>query len=104
MVLFPAPFAAAEQGGRYWVPTTTNPTTYHPRIATKATTTHKATTQKGERSPLAANARLARTATVSSAVGGAIAAGLLHVAGPEWVLRSAAVGEKATSEKPARLK
>jgi len=59
MVLFPAPFAAAEQGGRYWVPTTTNPTTYHPRIATKATTTHKATTQKGERSPLAANARLA---------------------------------------------
>jgi intracellular sulfur oxidation DsrE/DsrF family protein len=63
-VLFAASFAAAEQGGRYWVPTTTNPATYHPRIAAKSATTHKisthkATTQKRERSPLAANARLA---------------------------------------------
>ena len=40
---------------------------------------------------VAATARLARTATVSSAVGGAAAAGLLHLGGPEWVLRSGAV-------------
>jgi len=59
IVVFAASFAAAEQGGRYWVPTTTNPATYHPRIAAKATSTHKATTHKRERSPLAANARLA---------------------------------------------
>ena len=53
-VLFAASFAAAEQGGRYWVPTTTNPDTYQPRIAVKRAATHKR-----ERSPLAANARLA---------------------------------------------
>jgi uncharacterized protein len=58
-VVFAASFAAAEQGGRYWVPTTTNPATYHPRIGAKAATTHKATTHKRERSPLVANARLA---------------------------------------------
>ncbi|MBR1229055.1 MULTISPECIES: DsrE family protein [unclassified Bradyrhizobium] len=58
-VLFAAPFAAAEQGGRYWVPTTTEPATHHQRIAAKATTPNKATTQKRARSPLAANARLA---------------------------------------------
>ena len=40
---------------------------------------------------VAANAWLARTATVSSAVGGVAAAGLLRVQGPEWVLRSGAV-------------
>jgi uncharacterized protein len=57
-VLFAAPLAAAEQGGRYWVPTTTEPATPHQRIAAKATT-HKATKQKKARSPLAANARLA---------------------------------------------
>jgi intracellular sulfur oxidation DsrE/DsrF family protein len=57
-VLFAASFAAAEQGGRYWVPTTTNPDTYQPRIAAKRAATHKATTHKRERSPLAANARL----------------------------------------------
>ncbi|MBR1144581.1 DsrE family protein [Bradyrhizobium sp. AUGA SZCCT0431] len=58
-VLFAAPFAAAEQGGRYWVPTTTEPATHHQRIAAKATTHNKATTPKRARSPLAANARLA---------------------------------------------
>lgn len=59
-VLFAASFAAAEQGGQYWVPTTTDPATYHPRIAAKAATTDKATTtQKRERSPLATNVRLA---------------------------------------------
>ena len=59
-VLFAASFAAAEQGGRYWVPTTTDPATQHPRIAAKAATTDKATTtHKRERSPLASNARLA---------------------------------------------
>ena len=58
IVLFAASFAAAEQGGRYWVPTTTNPDTYQPRIAAKRAATHKATTHKRERSPLAANARL----------------------------------------------
>ncbi|MBR1254973.1 DsrE family protein [Bradyrhizobium sp. AUGA SZCCT0240] len=64
-VLFAAPFAAAEQGGRYWVPTTTEPATHHQRFAAKATTHSKATKQKkarsslAARSPLAANARLA---------------------------------------------
>jgi intracellular sulfur oxidation DsrE/DsrF family protein len=58
-VLFAASFAAAEQGGRYWVPTTTNPDTHQPRIAAKRATTDKATSQKRERSPLAASARLA---------------------------------------------
>jgi uncharacterized protein len=58
-VLFAASFAAAEQGGRYWVPTATNSDTHQPRIAAKRATTHKATTLKRERSPLAANARLA---------------------------------------------
>jgi intracellular sulfur oxidation DsrE/DsrF family protein len=59
IVLFAPSFAAAEQGGRYWVPTTTNPVTYHPRIAAKAATTHKAATHKRERAPLAAMARAA---------------------------------------------
>jgi intracellular sulfur oxidation DsrE/DsrF family protein len=58
-VLFAASFAAAEQGGRYWVPTTTNPDTYQPRVAVNRAATPKAVTQKRERSPLAANARLA---------------------------------------------
>jgi len=58
-VLFAASFAAAEQGGRYWVPTTTNPDTYQPRITVKRAVTHKAAAHKRERSPLAANARLA---------------------------------------------
>ncbi|MET3839876.1 DsrE family protein [Bradyrhizobium sp. OAE829] len=58
-LLFAAPLAAAEQGGRYWVPTTTEPATPHQRIAAKATTHNKATKQKKARSPLAANARLA---------------------------------------------
>ncbi|MBR1213938.1 DsrE family protein [Bradyrhizobium sp. JYMT SZCCT0180] len=64
-VLFAAPLAAAEQGGRYWVPTTTEPATPHQRIAAKATTHNKATKPKkarsavAARSPLAANARLA---------------------------------------------
>ncbi|WOH67857.1 DsrE family protein [Bradyrhizobium sp. BWA-3-5] len=66
IVLFAPSFTAAEQGGRYWVPTE-NPTTYHPRIAAKVAVTHKATTNthkanthkhKRERSHLAANARL----------------------------------------------
>ncbi|MBR1235391.1 DsrE family protein [Bradyrhizobium sp. AUGA SZCCT0182] len=67
-VLFAAPFAAAEQGGRYWVPTTTEPAPPHQRIAARATTHNKATKQKRARaplerarSPLAANARLADT-------------------------------------------
>jgi intracellular sulfur oxidation DsrE/DsrF family protein len=64
-VLFALSFAAADQGGRYWVPTTTNPAMYQPRVAAKAAPTRKATTHskvtthKRERSPLAANARLA---------------------------------------------
>jgi uncharacterized protein len=64
-VLFAPSFAAAEQGGRYWVPTTTNPAMYQPRVAEKAAASRKATkhskatTHKRERSPLAANARLA---------------------------------------------
>jgi intracellular sulfur oxidation DsrE/DsrF family protein len=58
-VLFAASFAAAEQGGRYWVPTTTNPDTYQPRVAVKRAVTHKVATQKRQRSLLAANARLA---------------------------------------------
>jgi intracellular sulfur oxidation DsrE/DsrF family protein len=58
-VLFAASFAAAEQGGRYWVPTTTNPDTYQPRLTVNRAGTHKAVTQRRERSPLAANARLA---------------------------------------------
>ena len=64
-VLFAVPFAAAEQGGRYWVPTTTEPATPHQRIAAKTTTHNKATKPRkarstlAARSPLAANARLA---------------------------------------------
>jgi intracellular sulfur oxidation DsrE/DsrF family protein len=58
-VLFAASFAAAEQGGRYWVPTTTNPGTHQLRIAVKRATTHEATTHKRERSPPAASARRA---------------------------------------------
>ena len=58
-VLFAAPLAAAEQGGRYWVPTTTEPATPHQRIAARATTHSNATKPKKARSPLAANARLA---------------------------------------------
>jgi uncharacterized protein len=61
-VLFAASFAAAEQGGRYWVPTPTNPDTHQPRIAVKRVAAHKAATYKRERSPLAANARLATEA------------------------------------------
>src|SRR5947208_2486470 len=58
-LLFAASFAAAEQGGRYWVPTTSNPATDQPRLAAKDATTGKATTtQKRERPPHAANARL----------------------------------------------
>ena len=57
-VLFAASFAAAEQGGRYWAPTT-NPAADNARIAAKAATTENATAHKRERSPLAANARLA---------------------------------------------
>jgi intracellular sulfur oxidation DsrE/DsrF family protein len=63
-VLFTASLAAAEQGGRYWTPTTTNYDTHQPRVAVKRAATHKAVTHKraithkGERSPLAANARL----------------------------------------------
>ena len=45
-VLFAASFAAAEQGGRYWVPTTTNPDTYQPRVAVNRAVTQKAATQK----------------------------------------------------------
>ena len=69
-VLFAVPFAAAEQGGRYWVPPTADSATQQPRIAARAATTHSATTHRaGTRnkaaahkksgSPLAANARLA---------------------------------------------
>jgi len=58
-VLFAASFAAAEHGGRYWVPTTTNPDTDQRRITVKRVATHKAAAHKRERSPLAANARLA---------------------------------------------
>ena len=66
IVLFAPSFAAAEQGGRYWVPTD-NPATYHPRIAARVAVTHKATKHthkvtthkhKKERSLLAANAKL----------------------------------------------
>ena len=57
--LFAASFAAAEQGGPYSTPITTNPATYLPRIVPKAATTDKTTARKRERSPLAANARLA---------------------------------------------
>jgi intracellular sulfur oxidation DsrE/DsrF family protein len=59
MVLFTASFAAAEQGGRYWTPTMTNADTHPPRVAMKRAATHKTLTHKRERSPLAANARLA---------------------------------------------
>ena len=64
-VLFAPSFAAAEQGGRYWVPPTTYPSKYQPRVAEraavprKATRHSKATIHKRERSYLAANARLA---------------------------------------------
>jgi uncharacterized protein len=64
-VLFASSFAGAEQGGRYWVPPMTNPAMYQPRVAEraaaprKATKHSKVTTHKRERSPLAANARLA---------------------------------------------
>jgi intracellular sulfur oxidation DsrE/DsrF family protein len=64
-VLFSPSFAAAEQGGRYWVPTTTYPAMYQPRVAEraaaprKAAKNSKATTHRRERSLLAANARLA---------------------------------------------
>ena len=44
---------------------------------------------------VAANGRLARTATVSSAIGGAFAAGLLHVANAPWVLRTGALVDAA---------
>ena len=58
-LLLAASFAGAEQGGRYWVPTTSNPAADQPRMAAKDATTHKATTtRKKERPPLAANARL----------------------------------------------
>ncbi|MEH2556342.1 intracellular sulfur oxidation DsrE/DsrF family protein [Bradyrhizobium algeriense] len=69
-VLFVPSFAAAEQGGRYWVPTTTYPTLYQTRVAEraaaprKATTRSKAITHKRERSVLAANARLASDSKV----------------------------------------
>ena len=56
---FTASFTAAEQGGRYWTPTTTNSDTYQPRVAVKRAASHKAVTHKRERSLLAANARLA---------------------------------------------
>ena len=74
-VLFAVPFAAAQQGGRYWVPPTADSATQEPRIAARAATTqrvtthratahragtrNKATAHKKSRSPLAANARLA---------------------------------------------
>jgi intracellular sulfur oxidation DsrE/DsrF family protein len=65
-VLFTPSFVVAEQGGRYWVPTTTYPAMYQPpRVAEraavprKATKPSKVTTHKKERSPLTANARLA---------------------------------------------
>ena len=64
-VLFAPSFAAAEQGGRYWVPPTTYPAMYQPRVvertvAPRKRTKHsKAITHKRERSPLAAHARLA---------------------------------------------
>lgn len=64
-VLCAPSFAAAERGGRYWVPRTTNPAVYQPPVAEKAAATRKATkhskvtTHKRERSLLAANARLA---------------------------------------------
>jgi intracellular sulfur oxidation DsrE/DsrF family protein len=61
-VLLAASLAAAEQGGSYWVPTTTDPATNHPRIAAKAATTDKTARQKRERSPPATNARLASDA------------------------------------------
>jgi uncharacterized protein len=62
-VLFTPSFAAAEQGGRYWVPPANYPAMYQPRVAEraiaprKATKHRKTTTHKRERSPLAANAR-----------------------------------------------
>ena len=47
-VLFAASFAAAEQGGRYWVPTTTNPDTDQPRVAVNRAVTPKGRhTKKG---------------------------------------------------------
>lgn len=69
-VLLATPFAAAQQGGRYWVPPTADSATQEPRIAARAATKHRATTHravtrnkaaanKKSRSPLAANARLA---------------------------------------------
>jgi intracellular sulfur oxidation DsrE/DsrF family protein len=57
-LLFAASFAAAEQGGRYWVPSTSNPAMDQPRIAATDGATHKAITQKKERRALSANAKL----------------------------------------------
>jgi intracellular sulfur oxidation DsrE/DsrF family protein len=70
-VLVAASLAAAEEGGRYWVPTTTNPATYsvpsttspaahQPSLATSSTNTKPfATKHMRNRSPLAAVARSA---------------------------------------------
>src|SRR5262245_41357464 len=74
-VLSAPSFAAAEQGGRYWVPATTYPAMYEPpmtyramyqpRVAERAIAPRRAakhskvTTYKKERSLLTANARLA---------------------------------------------
>ena len=55
-ILFAASFAAAEQGGRYWVPS--NPATDQQRIAATDGTTPKAVAQKKERRVLSANAKL----------------------------------------------
>ncbi|KRR10508.1 hypothetical protein CQ12_10455 [Bradyrhizobium jicamae] len=67
-VLFAPSFAAAERGGRYWVPATTYPAVYQPPVAErvaaprKATKHSKAAKHRRDRSLLAANARLASDA------------------------------------------
>ncbi|WP_065752157.1 DsrE family protein [Bradyrhizobium paxllaeri] len=67
-VLFAPSFAAAEQGGRYWVPTTTYPAMYQPPVAERAAAPRKAAKHskaakhRRERSLLAAHARLASDA------------------------------------------
>jgi hypothetical protein len=48
--------AVAQGGGRYWTPTTTNPTADHQHVA-KEIVPSKATTHKKERTSLNANAR-----------------------------------------------
>ncbi|MGF6313246.1 intracellular sulfur oxidation DsrE/DsrF family protein [Bradyrhizobium sp. i1.8.4] len=58
-VLIAASYAAAEQGGgRYWTPTTANPTADQHHVARQVHVARSATTHNKDRSPLNANARI----------------------------------------------